>query len=316
MKLLPRILNRIAFVRAEFLSDGSLRTEVFEWSGGKCAPVEWPAVKGALTAVVVCGQGVVSKPDDAEISMRVKADGKTFLWSSADGRTSFVRRERLQAIMRDIEDRKIVPMEVFCADAATDFCASADGFAAQLRDSLRWKRLLRPCRESSAAAQAVVRRLALPVLGVFLILLVGNMLFSSGINTRRQLLQRELTAREHTASTSASVDARQQELLSQFAARPAVRRTVVCDRIAHAVPAQVTLTSLEVDPLAKRFEARKPFLCKEGGVLIEGTAPTAADISLFTGRLSELTCCREVRLTSVEKQRDGSRLSFRIELGV
>jgi len=87
----------------------------------------------------------------------------------------------------------------------------------------------------------------------------------------------------------------------------------VCDRIAGAVPERVVLTQLAVEPLTKRFEARKPLQRREGVVAVSGAAPDADDVSAFVQRLSELTCCRDVRLTHVEKERDGGRLTFRIE---
>ena len=98
MKLLPRILNRIAFVRAEFTSADECRTEVFMWRSGILSPTGRAAAKNAFAVLVVCGQGVVTKPEGCQVVARVEADPETFLWSSAGGATSFVRRERLQSV--------------------------------------------------------------------------------------------------------------------------------------------------------------------------------------------------------------------------
>lgn len=99
MKLLPRILNRIAFVRAEFTSADECRTEVFMWRSGILSPTGRATAKNALAVLVVCGQGVVTKPEGCQVVARVEADPETFLWSSAGGATSFVRRERLQSVL-------------------------------------------------------------------------------------------------------------------------------------------------------------------------------------------------------------------------
>lgn len=263
--------------------------------------------------LVVCGHGVVTKPDDAQITARVKADPGTFLWSSANGLTSFVRRERLDALTEELAAEGIVLVRIFCADAAADFGLTAAELARQLYAGLRWRSLLRPTPESSAAAQAVVRRAALPVLGLLLCLLTANALLSPRMNARRQALKAELAARERSASNAASSGSRQRELLAEFSKRPVAQRAVVCDRIAGAVPERVVLTQLAVEPLTKRFEARKPLQRREGIVVVSGAAPDADDVSAFVQRLSELTCCRDVRLTHVEKERDGGRLTFRIE---
>jgi hypothetical protein len=165
MRLLPRILGRIAFVRMEFTSVDGCRSDVYVWRRGGLEPGDWSAAKGCLAAVVVCGHGVVTKPDDAEITVRVRADAGTFLWSSANGRTSFVRRERLQNLTDEFAAHRIVPVRVFCTDAAGDFGTAAEEFARQLYDGLRWRSLVRLTHESSAAAQTLVRRAAFPVLG-------------------------------------------------------------------------------------------------------------------------------------------------------
>lgn len=313
MKILPRIFSRIAFVRTEFAPDGTFRTEVFLWHGGATAPAERTAAKHALTAVIACGHGVVTKHTDTQIAARVKADAETFLWSSSNGQFSFVRRERLEELRGELAGEGIVPVAVFCADAAADFHTQAALFATQVYDTVRWLWLLRLTDGSSAAAQVLARRLRFPVLGAFLLLLAANAFFSPRLMARRQALQTELAARERSASGAASANARQRRLLAEFSAAPDVSRALLCDRIAGAVPEAVVLTALEVEPLTKRFEAGKPLERREEVVVIRGTAPAAGDVSAFTRQLTTSAGCRAVQLANVEKERDGDRLSFRIE---
>lgn len=313
MKLLPRILGRVAFVRMEFTPADERRADVSIWRSGGMEPADWAAAKGCLAAVVLCGHGVVTKPDDSEITARIKADPETFLWSSANGQTSFIRRDRLQNLSDELAAHQIVPVRIFCADTVGDFGLTADELARQLYDGLRWRSLLRLTPQSSAVAQTLVRRIAFPVLGLFLVLLAANAVFSPQVNARRQTLQKELTAREQMASGSASADARQRKLLAEFAATSGISRALLCDRIARSVPERVVLTALEVEPLVKRFEAGKHLMRREHTAVLCGTAPAAADVSSFVQQLSETDCCRDVRLANIEKERDGDRLTFRIE---
>lgn len=313
MKPLARIFNRIDFIRAEFAPDGGFSRETWLWRPGELAPAGCAVEKNVLTAAVVCGHGVVTKPDDAQITARIKADPGTFLWSSANGQTSFVRRERLQPLLDDLTGEGIVAVRIFCLAEASDLETSAEEFARQLSDGLRWKSLLKPAAESSSVLQVLVRRAGLPVLGLFLCLLAGNALLSPQFNARRQALQSEIAARERTASTAASAGVRQREQLAAFAARPRTSRSVLCDRIAGAVPDRVVLTQLAVEPLTKRFETGKPLQRREGAVVVSGAASSASDVSAFVQRLSETGVCRDVRLANVEKERDGDRLVFTIE---
>lgn len=316
MNPIPYILNRMAFVRVEFAPDGSFRTQVFLWRPGGIAPAERVVAQNMPAVVVACGHGVVTKPDGTEPAARVKADAGTFLCCTVAGQTSFVRRERLQAVQAGLAADGCVPVAVYCADAAADFGQTAGILARQFRATLGWRMLLRLTPEASAVSQALVRRLGFPVLGLFLLLLAANAVFSPRLNARRQALQAELAIRERTASGAASADARQRKLLAEFTASPGVSRAILCDRVARAVPARVVLTSLEVEPLARRFEAGKPLQRREGVVLLGGAAPAAADVSAFVQRLAEAACCRDVRLTHVEKERDGDRLAFRIEIAL
>lgn len=163
MKPLARIFGRIAFVRAEFAPDGSCRTDVFVWSGGSLKAADRAAAKNNLAAVVLCGYGIVTKSDDAPIVSRVTADSQTFVWSTAEGRTSFVRRERLCPLLEELAGEGIVPAGIFCADSGAEFGNVATAYARQLYNGLRWRGLLRLTAESSAVAQVLVRRAALPV---------------------------------------------------------------------------------------------------------------------------------------------------------
>ena len=186
MKLLPRILNRIAFVRAEFTSADECRTEVFMWRSGILSPTGRATAKNALAVLVVCGQGVVTKPEGCQVVARVEADPETFLWSSAGGATSFVRRERLQSVLAVLAAEGCVPVAVYCTDAAADFGQAAGVYARQLGDTLGWRMLVRLTPEASAVAQALVRRLGFQVLGLCLLLLAANAMLAPRLNARRQ----------------------------------------------------------------------------------------------------------------------------------
>ena len=54
----------------------------------------------------------------------------------------------------------------------------------------------------------------------------------------------------------------------------------------------------------------------ERTAVVAGTAPAAGDVSTFVERLAGAACCRTVRLTNVERERDAERLVFRIEIGL
>jgi len=311
MSLFPYILGPVWVLDATLTSDGHT---IAVWRckmGGEPQQTEYDAaaVAKGVAVVTISGHGTVVKPADSQLAARVRDDGATFLWSERDGQIAFMRRERLQEVLAELSDAGIRPQHI---EVGIPPAAVVREFFAELG----WRQLLRPTAEGSSLAQAVVRRLALPVLGLFLCLLAANAAVAPSLGTRRRILQAELSARERTASTAADVTDRQRTLLAEFSARPAASRAVVCDRIAEAVPAQVVLTRLAVEPLTKRFEAGKPLQRQERTAVVAGTAPAAGDVSAFVERLTETACCRTVRLTNVERERDAERLAFRIEIGL
>lgn len=78
------------------------------------------------------------KAGGLQVVARVEADPETFLWSSAGGATSFVRRERLQSVLAVLAAEGCVPVAVYCTDAAADFGQAAGVYARQLGDTLGW----------------------------------------------------------------------------------------------------------------------------------------------------------------------------------
>ena len=252
MKLLSRILGSVRVLEVTLTAGGyTVRT----WS---CKPGGIPqqvdqvpeSVARSIVAVTFAGHGVISKSSEARgVSARVRSDAETFVWNEREGVFSFVRREKLRPVLGELAGAGIYPQCLLVAEPPEDAARTVLG-------RLRWRMLVRPTAEGSALAQAVVRRMGLPILGLFLVLLTANTVVSPSVGIRRQALQSALAAREQADSETAETDARRRELLVAFAVRPEMLRTVVCDRIAAAVPERVTLTALDVEPPENPYEGR------------------------------------------------------------
>lgn len=314
MNLFRYIFNNIAFAQAELTSSGKCNICMFRWRRGTMVPVNSKEALKYLVVVIVYGYGVVTKSDDAEICTRIRTDPKSFLWCSMNGKMSFVRKDRLRVVEGELASYNIVPVRVFCIDNDSDFNQIVTILLQKVYDDLKWTILLKPTRESSAAMLVLARRAIFPILGAALVLLAANVLISIHLNNKRQQLQSEVEVRNKAALRNSLTEIRQQELLASFAASFHTSRAVLCDQIARVVPYQVTLTSLEIEPLIERFESGKPLHSRENTVVICGNTPVAADIPSFLQKLSALEQCRNVRLINVEKDRGSNRLIFRIEL--
>lgn len=309
MKLFPYILGPI------WVLDVSLTTESHTIALWRCRFGREPeqmdydaaAVAKGVAVVTVSGHGVVAKPADAEIAARVRADADTFVWSESDGRIAFVRRERLQPLLDELSAAGVYPQ--LLAIAITPEAAVQEFF-----DSLRWRELLRLDDRASALAQAAVRR-ALPVwLGALFLLLCVNAVVGPEWQSRRQTLIDARQAQDAAGTQSARSSLRQRQLLESFRQRLPVDYWLLADRIGRAVPPEVALLQLELEPLAGRIEAGKPVKRAERTVRITGRSRMSSAITGLNETLTRLPAVREVRLTQVERVRDDERLQFQIEL--
>ena len=166
MNLFPYILGPVWVLDVTLTSDGHT---IAAWRckmGGEPQQTVYDAaaVAKGVAVVTVSGHGTIVKPADSQLAARVRDDRATFLWSEHDGRIAFVRRERLQGMLTELSEAGIHPQRI-------EVSAPPDTAAGELLAGLGWRQLLRPTAEGSSLAQAVVRRAALPVLGLFLCLL-------------------------------------------------------------------------------------------------------------------------------------------------
>ena len=163
MNFFPYILGPVWVLDVTLTPDGHT---IAVWRckmGGEPQQTEYDAaaVAKGVAAVTVSGHGTVAKPADSQLAARVRGDRATFLWSEHDGRIAFVRRERLQGVLTELAGAGIHPQRI-------DVCVPPATAVQELFAVLGWRQLLRPTAEGSSLAQAVVRRAALPVLGLFL----------------------------------------------------------------------------------------------------------------------------------------------------
>ncbi len=310
MKPFPPIL----FLTAEYDASGRYALSARRQNGEEVVVAWTPLVRSHIVAVVVCGHGVITKPADGDIARRVEADEDTFLSSRSGDDVSFFRRERMSSLESDLALRGIVPADRFCTAKAADIPAAAAIYAERVRTATSPRRLLRPSDTSSAVLQACTRRIYIPVLCVWLSLLSANAFISAKLNSERERLRGELSAREHRESRRTADNESERSLIRAFSERPSVPRAVVCDRIAAAVPEPIRLRSIGVEPLVKRFEAGKPLLRRENNVTVIGSAPSSAAVSEFVARLSASGVFRSVNLASIERERNSSTLDFEIDL--
>lgn len=262
---------------------------------------------GGVVGVTISGHGVVRKPASSELAARIRTDSETFTWSEHNGILYFVRSERLSPILAQLTDTRLVPQRILVGFSPAEA-------ARKVTDLLGWKSLLRPTIEGSALAQAVVRRIKLPLLGLMLAMLSINAFFTPRLAMRRQELYATLATHEKLLEKSESNDDRLQALCSDFSTRETPSLAAVCDGIAAALPKAVILTRMEVNPLEKRFVAGQPLQVRNRVVVLSGIATTSSEVTQFIDALWAGIDVVSVQLTTLKQERVGNCLSFNINI--
>lgn len=327
MKLLSHILNRLNILSVRFTDGGGadMMLVSFTLKGGKLRLGESrqveniSALKGELSSaplvVAVCGKGVLTKEiASGEIAAMVTSDPEKFVWSIDGPYITFVRREQTDTVLNVSGNEGAAPYSVECLPSESDdaLCAVAERFYGA---ELKWKRLLKPSAAGSLLALMVAKRIRLPVLGVVLLLLTANFIVSPMVNAHYQSTEAELAALRKSVSAAADGSGRRKEAVRQFAEKLPYRFSWLADRIGAAVPDKVVLSELSVAPVTKAVEAGKPVKQNERSVIIRGETAGSEPLSMFVKTLAGLKA-GEVRLASVEQDRERPVLLFRIEIAL
>lgn len=325
MNILSRLIDRLNILSVRFDDSGGYAIALVPYIMKKGKPeagerknaADTEAVKEALVkapvVIAVSGKGVVTKGISAEnIVSTVTSDPGKFIWTVEDNSISFMRREQLVGLLRELESAGIVAFSVECLpdDSMDNLSAIADRLYSE---KLRWKRVLKPSAEGSQLALLIAKRIRLPVLGIVLLMLAANFAVSPKVSEGFASANAELNALRKSTSTAASANDRRKAAIEQFSNRLPYRFSWLADRIGSCVPEKSMLGQLAIFPLVKNVETGKPIQQRERIVVISGETPDPESIASFVRSLGELGV-GTVKLASVEQDRDRSVQTFTIEI--
>lgn len=330
MNLLHKILPRAGVLTVIF-SDGdnyTVRLLKCRRRGGAtgCSDAEdvtgLEGIRKELTSlpviVAVGGYGVISKETSADIAGKVMADDSGFLWSEHGGTISFVRERQLAGLRQSLEDAgaKVVLTECIRHEKnAGDeqlkqtVIDIADRF---YTEKLRVGNVLKPTAQGSSLAQLAASKLRLPVLGAVMLALTVNALYAPKVRGRYENARMEFEAVSKTIGQSGEASRRQQEFLAEYARTLPRRISLMCDRAAMALPGDITLTTLAVQPPARSPENNRKTVFANDCMVITGESTSSGSISQYVSALGGLDFARQVHLTSVEQEKESNMFIFKI----
>ena len=105
-------------------------------------------------------------------------------------------------------------------------------------------------------------------------------------------------------------------MVREFEGSGTGRVSVVLDRVAALVPPAVNLDMLVVNPLLKGLEEGKFVVTREGCLELSGVTADPGQVTLFTGSLSSSAFARQVKLVSLDRNRETGLYHFKIWIGL
>jgi Tfp pilus assembly protein PilN len=256
--------------------------------------------------VLVSGHGVITKKA-ADVAERVMTAASGFVWTQDGDNVSFVRAEQLHTLGEVLAGKKILGIR--CTDGRTD-----DVVERFFREQANFRAMLRPSAEGSALAQAAAARWKSPILCIVFLALVINMVVAPRVRERNEAAQSELQVLRKSAGQADEATRRRQEMLAEYSGTLPRRISVLCDRVASAVPVGVTLTSLAVQPLSGSLNNNRKAEFAAGRIEIAGQAKIPQQVSKYIASLTALEIARQVQLVSMEREEEAFDFIIALEL--
>ena len=257
----------------------------------------------------VCGYGVINKPE--EQASQIVSDGETFISTlQSNGTVCFVRRSQIEPLLERTGNSLLniacVGVDVDAVSLGRDFYLSH----VNLRNMLRLDAL------GAQLSTQLYKKAQLPVLMAVLGVLLINFAIGGTVDKKYNENSALLITLQNAKGRQDELSKQEQDMLKEIARGINSGFAYLSDCIGLAVPESVILHNLSIQPPIRRIEEGKPYNIEMYKIIIKGNSTDAAGISLFVSQLKEIERVRNLKISSVEQNREGQSLNFIIEVEV
>ena len=257
----------------------------------------------------VCGYGVISKP--AEQASQIVSDRETFISTpQSNGTVCFVRRLQIEQLLERTGNSLL---NVACIGVDADAISLGRDYYIS---HVRLKNLLRLDTTGLQLSAQLYKKAQLPVLIAVLGILLINFAVGGAVEKKYNENRALLITLQNAKGRQDELSKQEQDMLKELGTGIHTGFAYLSDCIGSAVPESVTLHSLSVQPPVRRMEEGKPFSVEANKIIIKGSSTDAAGVSLFVSQLNEIERVRNLKISSMEQNREGQSLNFVIEVEV
>lgn len=280
--------------------------------------------------LIFTGYGIIRKVYEQEEMGEAERimQNDDFVWEQRQGGEgerviAFTRKERVEAVLEKLRQGKarVIEMHIGEVTIENEFPSGKTEHAGETalrlagcfyRKGIGWKELGEAGERGNMLSALVAAKLRLPLLGCLLGLLLVNYLWNGAVRDKYAVQEAELALLKKDVSSREKLSREMQQVVTEFKANAHVRYALILDRIASRVPIEVVLRTLILNPLLKSPEDRKPLLVREGQIEVTGETPEPEKVTLFTARLTACDFTQEVKLISLDRNRDTGKFDFKI----
>lgn len=265
--------------------------------------------------VVLSGYGVISKDVAASPGIEAKITGEpeNYRWNRVGDMLTFVRVSQVDELLKYLTEKQINPLATLLV---ADSDAGVDVAGEYISGKVNLRTIFQPSALGSSIAMLAFDKLKLPVLGLVLLALLVNFFASSGVENKYRATHLRFEQLRRESDNSTSVSKRKQQIIADFGRDSNIPFAVLCDRAAKDAPRNVTLTSLSIQPLLKSIEEGREIKISQKTMVVAGFAPDSRAISDYVSALQRQSFVREIKLASIEQNRETGAINFSINIGL
>lgn len=341
MKGLERILNRATVLVVRMGKDGDMALRRIElvrkrqiWGTEQAGQEASMGDVGAEkfknpVLVVVTGAGVVRKVYDCNQTREIErvTENEAFVWNCGERENGermidFTRKDRIVSLSEAFETDRVPVVDIYIGGGPgrevllpeeEDIRAAAEWAVKRFyRENAEGKQLLGSGKTGDVLAGLIAGKVKIPLLVCLLCLLLINYLWSASVREEYRRQQEVLPVLETNASGREKVSGEMARIMDEFKGEGKTFFSLLSDRIASLVPPEVNLETLVVNPLIKSIEEKKPLMIREGYIGLTGSTAEPEKVTVLTGSLAGCDFARQVKLLSLDRDRETGLFHFNI----
>lgn len=284
--------------------------------------------------LMITGHGIIRKVyrgDEMNERERI-TNNDEFLWDclvkeNGDNVIAFTRKDRVSFYLEKLEQNQVPVIDIHVGNVVIEDSVTfeqemdtrktsillADQF---YKNGIKWKELARAGKRGNILSSLMIKRIKLPLLLCLLGLLLVNYLWNSSVREKYVRQQAELTLLEKNVSNREKLSREMEQVIREFKGKGKNSFTPVLDKIASLVPEEVILETLTLNPLVKTLEDNKPLITREGFIELAGITSNPEKVTAFTSKLTGCDFTRQVKLISLDKNRESGVFNFKIRVGL